>query len=202
MLLCVASLAAFAQTEKGTQNIGASFAIQNTDSKNTYFNGVGNTTDKNKLNAYSVSANYGYFIADKLDIGVSAGYDFQENRQESDNSDYLQKYKGLFAGVQLRKYILFNDKVGIRTGPSLQYSRDRQTSNFNEESDNVTTTNSYTGRVGLDFVFYSTKHLGVTSNIANVSYSHSKSTGYNTGSANTFSANLVNYLNLGFFYSW
>lgn len=202
MLLCVASSAAFAQTEKGTQNIGASFSLQNSDSKNTSFNGTTTTTDKVKLNVYNGSINYSYFAADKLDVGVFAGYGFQKNRQDNNVYDYTQKFESLFAGVQLRKYILFNDKIGIRTGPSFQYSRDKQTSTFNEEPGNVTTTNSYTGRVGLDFVFYPTKHLGITSNIANVAYSHSKSTGYNTGSANNFSANLVNYLNLGFFYSW
>lgn len=202
MLLCVASSAAFAQTEKGTQNVGVSFAIQNSDSKNTSFDGATTTTDKVKFNVYNATVNYSYFIADKLDIAVFTGYGFQENSRKNDLSAYTQKFTSLFAGVQLRKYILFNDKIGIRTGPSFQYSRDRQTLNLDEESDNVTTTNSYTGRVGLDFAFYPTKHLGITSNVANISYSHSKSKGYTTGSSNTFSANLVNYLNLGFFYSW
>ncbi|MCC8409729.1 autotransporter outer membrane beta-barrel domain-containing protein [Mucilaginibacter sp. UR6-1] len=202
MLLCVASSTAFAQTEKGTQNIGASFSIQTSDSKNNYFDGAINISSNIKLNIYNAGINYAYFVADKLDLGVLAGYSYQKNSQDNNDTEFLQKVNGYFAGIQLRKYVLFNDKIGIRTGPSFTYARDKSTSKYSIQNDQVTNTDSYNGRLGLDFVFYPTKHLGITSSIGSIYYTHSKSKGFYEGSSNNFGANFVNNLNLGFFYSW
>ena len=69
--------AAKAQTEKGSQNLGATFQVSTSTSNSRSFNQVTNSygdNSKGKATTYGISPNYSYFIADKLDLGASLGY--------------------------------------------------------------------------------------------------------------------------------
>lgn len=203
MLLCgVAIQASYAQTEKGTQNLGLSFGVSTSTTK--YPTGYPDNVvySETKNNTYAIAPLYSYFVADKLDISIEAGLSL--TNLDNSNFDVVQKQRltSLSGTIQLRKYFLFNDKIGVRTGPTFTYQRGKRsfetTPDYEQPSVNSDT---YTGGLRLDFVYYPFKKLGVASTISNVNYSYSKSRQdqYKTTSK-AFNANFVNSLNLSFFY--
>lgn len=168
-----------AQTEKGSQtlglNLGFSYSKGNTfvtdPNSFGYYRGTNQTTN------FNIGPTYSYFIADKTDIGGYFSY-------SSNNTSYpyypnsLAKTSahGYAGGVFLRKYCMFGNKIGIRTGPYLDYNRvDNHTIYQSTISGNNINSNlTQTGDIGvlLDLVYYPVKHLGFTARIANLAFSH------------------------------
>jgi hypothetical protein len=201
----IAIQTAKAQTEKGSQMLGASFGVSTSKSNTAYFDQSTNTYNNNnaKTTSYSFSPNYSYFIADKLDIGVGAGY----SRLKQENSSYnvsplSQTGNTFYAGIFLRKYFLFENKIGIRTGPNLSYQKTEQKLVFDGNFSSDYHSTSYGGGVGLDFVYFPVKRLGLTALLGNINYSHQKNSGTRQGSANDFNLNFANSLTLSVNYVW
>ncbi|RVU02026.1 autotransporter outer membrane beta-barrel domain-containing protein [Mucilaginibacter limnophilus] len=201
MLLCgIAVQASYAQTEKGQQHLGLSFGASTTNGERTDFDFQNNVTveAKTKSNQYNIAASYSYFIADKLDLGLSAGYGYGNNEVTNTPNGYNLKSDSYFSNIFLRKYFLFNDKIGVRTGPSLAYSKSKNKYvNYPEQTQNI---KEISGGIRLDFVYFPVKNLGLASGIGNVSYSHQKTTGYQPASSNTFGISFINSLNLSIYY--
>ncbi|WP_454803652.1 hypothetical protein [Mucilaginibacter phyllosphaerae] len=188
-----------AQTEKGSQMLGASFSIMTLSSDSKSFDSGSSTYGPNyhgNVNRYAVTPNYSYFIADKLDLGVSVGYLY--NHQKYDNGQLYNinayKERGYNASLYLRKYFLYDNKVGVRTGPYLSYQRSNITQSYNENADNVNKSNQYTGGVGLDFVYFPVKRLGLSAVMGNLNYSRQTYTGSTEGSSNNFNLAFANSL--------
>jgi hypothetical protein len=190
-----------AQTEKGSQMLGVSFGFSTSSSDSKSLNTNDNTYGVNshgKQTTYNFATNYSYFIADKLDIGASIGYG--QSKQEYTNSSNwpLQKSHGFNSSIYLRKYFLYDNKIGIRTGPYLMYANSKQTylnSDFTPgyySSDN----DIYNGGIGLDFVYFPIKRLGLAAGMGNISYTHQITDGYSKGTSNSFGLNFANSLNL------
>jgi hypothetical protein len=204
----IAIQTAKAQTEKGAQSLGLSFGVSTQSSDTKSFNYSDNTygpITHGKATSYFIAPNYSYFIADKLDIGVSAGYN--NSKQISDNNQYSpQNYsQNSFSGsVYLRKYFLYNNKIGIRTGPQFTYQRSntKQEFSYNPTIISDTHNNVYTGGIGLDFVCFPLKQLGLTARLGGAYYSHQKSTGSTEGTYNDFSLSFANVLNLSVNYNF
>jgi len=81
--------------------------------------------------------------------------------------------------VFLRKYFLYANKIGFRVGPYLAYMNgdskstyDPANSIYSVESKNY----NYMGGFNLALVYYPTKKMGVSANIANLEYDHAKGT--------------------------
>jgi hypothetical protein len=196
----IAIQTAKAQTEKGSQMLGANFGFSTTSSDSKELNLNDNTYGSNvhgKQTSYNFGPNYSYFIADKLDIGVSIGYG-RVKLESNGNYASLQKAHSFSSAIYLRKYFLYDNKVGIRTGPYLSYINSTQTvsySNTTPGSYNYAS-DIYNGGIGLDFVYFPIKKLGLSAGMGNISYTHQNTDGDSKGTSNSFGLNFANSLNL------
>jgi hypothetical protein len=196
-----------AQTEKGSQNLGLGFNVSTTSSNASYFSSYTNSYGANikgKQTWYSIAPSYSYFIADKLDIGTSLSYGSSNTKYDPAlNTTTKETSKGFNGSIFLRKYFLYDNKIGIRTGPYLSYGKTKQTSTYTDSQNNYNSDiDSYGGGLSLDFVYYPAKNIGLAAGLANLGYAHQKSKGYNEGSSNTFNLSMVNNLSLSVFYAF
>ena len=188
-----------AQTERGSQNLGASFGIftskQTTDGADYTTKGTG----------YSISPNYSFFIADKLDIGTSLGFYRSVTKIENYSPYNIQlTNRELSATVFIRKYFLYGNKIGIRTGPFLTYTHYKtQATSNNSDYNTLYKSNYYRGGVNLDFVYYPAANIGLAANIGDISYVHQKGELTNAPgptNSNTFNLRFMDNLSLSIFY--
>jgi hypothetical protein len=195
--------AAKAQTEKGSQSLGATFGVSVTNANTQNISPIDNssTSTKGKLTTYSLSPSYSYFIADKLDLGAGIGYSFSKQTYDPPNTQVLQRTLNYSANIFLRKYFLFDDKIGVRTGPYLNYQKSKQRYTYSTDiGDSNFNTDTYGGGLGMDFVYFPAKNVGLAATIANLSYQHTKYTDSTIGDSNQFSFSFVNYLAFSVYY--
>ena len=197
----IAIQTAKAQTEKGSQMLGASFGVSTTSADSKTLNLNDNTYGSNshgKQTSYDFAPGYSYFIADKLDIGVSVGYG--RSKQEYTNADQVtvQKSHGFNGTIYLRKYFLYDNKIGVRTGPYISYGASKQTSSLDNSNSNYYNydTDIYNGGIGLDFVYFPIKKLGLAARMGNMSYTHQTVDGTSKGTSNSFNLSFANSLSL------
>jgi len=172
-----ASQFAKAQTEKGTQTLGANLqffhSTNNGTSINPYNNAVTNVDQKSTT--FSIGPSYSYFIANHLDLGAQLYY--TTNRSTYGDMASLQKQVSNTYGTNLylRKYFMYQGKIGIRTGPYLGYSHATATTT-NPLADAIYNskayTNNYNAGLNCELLFYPTRQLGVSLMVANLSYQH------------------------------
>jgi hypothetical protein len=191
--------AAQAQTEKGNQSLGLNFGLSTNNLNARDFNYNTNNYDPEttgKQKNYSISPSYSYFIADKLDVGLAVGYSYSSYKIENSAiSSQAQTGKSFFSSINLRKYFLYDNKIGIRTGPYLAYQRYNQSNTYSNSQYNYNTNgNVYTGGVGIDFVYYPVKKLGLAATMGNLSYSHQNTNGTTEGTNNSFNLSFAHSL--------
>ncbi|WP_184548726.1 autotransporter outer membrane beta-barrel domain-containing protein [Mucilaginibacter sp. FT3.2] len=198
-----------AQTEKGSQTLGVnvSFNTQKTNSTAGDPSSGNITSSTTKFTSFGVGPSYSYFIADKLDIGASLGYNRSSNDNGYQSAPSSQRQHDYSAQLFLRKYFMFGSKLGLRAGPYLGYDRNNSKYTYNYPNVatviNSTKTDNYNGGVNLGLVYYPSKNVGLSATLANVSYSHSKADSGTQGHAtsNSFNANFIsNNLGLSLFY--
>ncbi|MCR8559511.1 hypothetical protein KXD93_17770 [Mucilaginibacter sp. BJC16-A38] len=170
-----------AQTEKGNQTLGVNLGFQYSKASDIAVNPGDNsvTTTKTNYNSFNIGPNYSYFIADKLDLGTSLSY----SKYLSDNSNNVSNPKttghSFQAMVFLRKYFLYDNKIGFRVGPYLAYMYGDSKNTYAPVNSIYSVENknyNYMGGFNLALVYYPTKKLGVSANIANLEYDHAKNT--------------------------
>jgi hypothetical protein len=212
LILLPAFLMAFqiskAQTEKGSQTLGVNVNFSYQKSTNLSINPSDNSSvnSVNKNTIWGIGPSYSYFIADKLDIGANLGYD----NMHVDNSDqsYPQSRRihDYVASVFLRKYLMYNEKFGIRTGPYIGYSRYDTKDTYPPSSainDNTSKSDSYIAGLNLGLVYYPSKNIGFAATLANLSYNHVKTDSGVNGHGSTDNVNfnfITNNLGLSVFY--
>jgi len=205
--ICFLVVNAKAQTNAGNQNIGLNLGYSNTSITTTFFNPAytpSSLTTTTKQTSYSAAPAYSYFVGKDLDLGLAVGitgssskYDYAPTPYTPTKTDYIA-YSGT---IYLRKYLLFEGKVGIRTGPFFLYQQSTQKnyypegSTYNNNADNKIDT--YNVGINFDFVFYPARKLGLAANIGTLGYSDVKSTtadgvGNNTTTQKSFNANFLN----------
>jgi hypothetical protein len=208
-IFLLALQAANAQTQKGSQNLGISLGFYSSNSNYNYLNinPPSSQIVNTKTTGFSAYPNYSYFIANNLDLGASIGFGHQTDKssdQVSGNGTE-QSYKSYFGSIFLRKYFLYNNKIGIRSGPYFSYQY--TTSDIAFTPDNTQASNSYKGHnyqggVSADFVFYPSSKIGLAANLANLYYARNTSNNL-TQSSSFKSVNLQllnNNLTLSAFY--
>ena len=190
--------ASYAQTEKGSQNLGANLGFGYSDynytSSNSFANGSG--VQSAKTTSFSFGPNYSYFIANDIDLGasvsgssVTAKYDGQDISSFTKQSNYMFEGK-----VFLRKYFLYADKIGIRTGPYIGYSKSEQRAYFADPSGNIDGPyHTYEAGANLDLVYYPTKRLGVAAMLANLEYDHTSGKTVSPTTLDNEKGNAVNF---------
>jgi hypothetical protein len=132
-----------------------------------------------------------------LDVGLAVGYAYSSYKYENGvSSSQGQTNKNFFSSINLRKYFLYDNKIGIRTGPYFSYARYNQSytystsSQYNSNIDG----NVYTGGIGLDFVYYPIKKLGLAATMGNLSYLYQNTNGRTDGTNNSFNLSFANSL--------
>lgn len=198
LVLIPAFLLAFqiskAQTEKGSQTLGIDVQFMHQKSSQNVIQPGANPYDSDfKITNFSIGPTYSYFIADKLDIGAVLSYSY--NKQNDQNTSYsnTQLSHQYGAEIFLRKYFMFGDKLGLRTGPYLGYFRyDFKFTGSGTANNNKT--DNYVAGANMALVYYPVKKLGLSATLANLSYNHSKQkddTGQ-IGSGDNVNFNLIN----------
>jgi hypothetical protein len=154
--------------------------------------------------SYHLTPNYSYFLSDKLDIAVGLGY----GRAKSTYNDNIigqpvsSISKGFNGRIALRRYFLFENKIGIRTGPYFLYDLVNRDSKYTDGFVTKERIYSYSGGLSVDFVYYPTSHIGLAAMLGNISYNHQKNKGDTRSTANGFGVNLINNLSLSVFYTF
>jgi hypothetical protein len=191
-----------AQTQKGSQLLGGSFFFSTSKSSQYYISDPAyqyNPSNTSKTNQFGIGPNYSYFIANNLDLGISASYNAGKTTYSymaigATNQPTESKIQGYSASVYLRKYYLYDNKIGVRTGPFVNYAygkRDEKYQNTAAYNNEYTNKDLYAG-LALDLVFFPMKKLGFSTTIGNLSYVHSKSEQYNSSrKTDSFGLNLA-----------
>ena len=204
-----AAAIAHAQTEKGSQTLGINLGFSYSKTSGTSINTSDNSiTDvASKYTNFNIGPSYSYFIADKLDIGADLSYNQNHYNYPSVANSLQRQSINTYGGmVYLRKYFMFKDKIGLRGGPYLGYSRTTNKLFYdgpNTIYDQSNKLDNYNAGMRLDLVYYPTKHLGFSAILANLAYSHVKADEGNQGSSSSDNVNLGfinNNLSISVFY--
>lgn len=198
----LAAVVSQAQTEKGTQTLGLNayfeYSKTNVVNINPYDNSV--NSQNNKSTGFNIGPVYSYFIADKLDIGGSLSYGKSDYTYSLNPGDLQKQSNYSYGGtIYLRKYFMYNDKLGLRAGPYLGYARsDSKSTNSGTSSiyNEDTKTDNYNAGALLDLVYYPSKRLGFSANLVNLGYNHYKADSGTQGHSSGDNVNL-NFVNNG-----
>jgi hypothetical protein len=214
-VILLAFQASKAQTEKGIQNIGLNIGASNTSTNNYTINISDNSTStlSTKTTLFNIGPNYSYFIANKLDVGINFSYSLSNSTNSTENftttndgnptKELDYNYGG---NIFIRKYYMYKDKIGFRTGAYLGYTTGNSTSTYSPSYtafNYKSTNNYYFGGLNVDMVYYPSKKLGIAATLANLEYEHYNidrtTQGHEDGSIVNFSF-INNNLSLSIFY--
>ncbi len=207
--------AANAQTEKGTQNLGLNigFTYNTNNSANINPADQSSSTLNNKITTFNIGPNYSYFINDKLDIGINFSYgvsnttNVTESLATTNDANPLKDFAYNYGGnIFIRKYYMYKDKIGFRTGAYIGYTNGNSTTTYAPSYtayNYKSISNYYFGGLSAELVYYPSKKLGVAATIANLEYEHfniNKTTqGHDDGDSINFNF-INNGLSLSIFY--
>ncbi|MBB3059039.1 hypothetical protein [Mucilaginibacter gotjawali] len=175
-----------AQTEKGSQTLGFNFGFG--VGKTNESPGAQQTGDGSPFvlrnNNFTFGPLYSYFIANGIDISLALNFASISQTTSDNNFGYPVNYHDYqFSGtLYARKYLLYKNKFGIRTGPYISYGKG--TTNFtyppgDNFNDNSYTSHNLTAGVKLEMVYYASKKFGFAATLANLQYEHYNSAGGN-----------------------
>jgi len=174
-----------AQTSAGSQTVGFNLGFgsaKSTETPGPQQAGIGSAFIE-RNHSFNFGPAYSYFIANDLDIGAAIDLMSVTETNEPNNFGYPLKYYNHQASgtVYARKYFLFKNKFGIRTGPFISYGK--STYNYTYDPAQNYNANNSTSRnldVGLkvEMVYYTSKKLGFAATLANLQYSHATSQGW------------------------
>jgi len=185
LILMVALVCIFkfsnAQTEKGNQTAGLNLSFSGSQYDENYFDNSNFATrhDKMKNSNFTLGPLYSYFIADGVDVGASfslrsytnSSMPIEENL--TGNKNYNKSYDLI---VYARKYFLYANKIGVRTGPYIGYNWANQGYGYTDNMPDANTSDSkshgYEAGATLEAVFFPSKRFGISAMIANLQYEH------------------------------
>jgi len=200
-----------AQTQKGKQTFGLDGGYNHSTNGNSYntYNGVP-TPQEIKLTNARIGPSYGYFIANGSEIGGSLFYSYF---RQTNNIYYPYPMSTIFTetktnsfGVSafFRKYVLYQNKIGFRTGPYASYQWGKNDNTTIPGVAYGTKSSGYAVGGNFDLVYYPTNKFGLAATIANLSYARNKANDdqYNSHDEN-FTFRLINSgLSLTAFYTF
>lgn len=177
VFIFVAAASSFAQTSAGTLFFGGGLGFSTSNSKVT--TKLGNTTitsDGPQRTDVSVVPGVGYFIADKLAIGLDASFTTGSDKVTEPNGDYEKNSEtNIGFTPYVRKYFMLSDNFGL-TG-TLGIGVGFGSSKIEEKDGNTTTTVDGPKSTTLEFgltpgiVFFPTNKIGLEANFGFVGFS-------------------------------
>lgn len=189
-----------AQTTKGTQFLGLTVGFGIGDSKTTGISPL----EQTQL-SFSFAPQYSYFIADKWELGGSVGYSYSKSKYtylEDENSNSEYKLNSYGSSLFLRRHILITEKIALRAGPYASYSYGKEKNEPKETNPEYDPDSKmFSTGVNLGIEFFPVERLGISANLANISYQYQKTGGlpYENLTHNSFNAGLTNQLSLSVF---
>lgn len=188
-----------AQTAAGTQNLGFNLGFYSNKSDNVFINpgDLSRQTYVARLTILNLGPAYNYFIKNNVDIGATVIYSSYLTNYSGDLNGRVKQSNNDFGGtIFVRKYVLYENKIGFRAGPYLGYDRGVQkVTNIPTQStyDLNSNTNNYSAGLRFDMVYYPLKRVGFSATLANLMYTSYKSDNTTQGSdsGNSFNLNLV-----------
>lgn len=201
LLISAGMSVCYAQTEKGTKTLGLTFSYSSENgTRNVQSSSAAYISEETKQDGLSFGPVFSYFVADKLELGVSAVFSRLNIKQEQDDAlNYWSKGSQYNGTVFLRKHFMLADQFGVRTGPYFGYS---YASSINKISDDKQTSNIYSAGIDLGLEYFPLRKLGFAANLANLGYTH-RSNKYNSedyGKTDAFGFSLTNSVNLTIFW--
>lgn len=171
--------ATFAQNQKGDQTLGLSLGFFTSSSNYSYQTISPGTLDltSTRSTGFGTSPTYSYFIANNLDLGASIGFSNYIENLSDPNSPFSSKQinRSYTGSIYLRKYFLYNNKVGIRMGPYFTYQYTNANVTYAPDA-NLANNNFkgkfYGGGLDADFVYYPVSRVGLAVNLGSLSYNH------------------------------
>lgn len=172
LLAALSGLTASAQTEKGSQMIGGSFSLNHTKSEPV---NTAAAEASNKQNAFSIGPSYTYFLANNLGLTASLGYSHSHSDQYAGNASSETTNNGVFASLALNKYFLFEDKIGVRTGPFASYNTQKaRVSSTYDYNGGDFDFKGYSAGLNLEFVYFPVKRIGLVASLGSLAYSRTE----------------------------
>lgn len=141
-----------------------------------------NNDEKNPVNSrntFNVYIPVGYFLTDRVALGISPGYYSQKSEYTYiiNGEDHTNEYKTnrFNIGVFGRHYTKLVDRLNFFAELSLSYGTGKQTSNLDDSDEvvNNLTSFGFIAKPGLSFSL--TDKMFIELGIGNINYSHSKS---------------------------
>lgn len=209
-VLFITALVSHAQIEKGSQTLGVDLGFTYLNTTGIYINPYDNSiyNPGNRTTRLNIGPSYSYFIGDKLDLGAALSYSQNTYSYLPGNSLEKQSDHDFGGAIYLRKYFMFQEKIGLRAGPTIGYYHSTNKIAYGPSNaiyDLNAKTDNFTGGVRLDLVYYPSKHLGFTASLANLNYTHYKSDSGTQGNSkgDYFNASFINDgLSLSVFYAF
>lgn len=215
LILIAAFLCVFqfskAQTEKGNQTLGLNVSFNNSSYSTSSFDNssFASSTSNGKNTNFLLGPLYSYFIADKVDLGASFTLNSFTNSATTEgtaNANSNNHNKSYEALLYMRKYLLYANKIGIRTGPYLGYAWGDQGNGYRDPQSNFATSqkgHTYEAGAKLEAVYYPSKRIGVSAMIANLNYGHFTNKNISNTTIENTSGNNVNlsFINNGLTFS-
>jgi hypothetical protein len=222
LLTVCAMQTSYSQTEKGKNFIGGQINLSGSTSS---FLDTLNKFDNNSF-GFSVSPNYGYFIADNVAIGVNVNFGISnavQNSKYSNNipSEFTYKSNTLSygGGAFARYYLNISDKFKFYFNGGLNYFYSTQKiKNSNNDPNYVYSTsnpankevqtNSLAFAISPGLVYFITPKVGLHTSFGNLNYNYSRSKNisllydnHNNSSSYGFNFNLTTfYVGLNYYF--
>lgn len=207
------TLALKAQTNKGDQFIGGSTNFVNTNETTQYFQpntSLIDYTQTQKTKLFSIGPAYSYFIANNLDVAINTGYSHQKtiytytNSNQPYNPRVADNGNDAYVNLSLRKYFLYDNKIGIRAGLLAEYEYFNVTTSYQNQALNPNdyyNVKFWGSGLTFDLVYLPYKRLGLASRIGFLGYNHQDNMqNYSHDTTNTFGWVVNSGLNLSVFY--
>jgi len=173
-----------AQTSAGSQTLGLNLGFgtgKSTEIPGVQEAGIGSPFIEHNNN-FNFGPAYSYFISNGLDIGGAVNFLSNRETNTENNFGYPLKYQDYqFSGtLYARKYFLYKNRFGIRTGPYITYGR--ETTNYTYTAAENFNNNNYNSHyisagLKLEMVYYASNKLGFAATLADLQYEHYSSAG-------------------------
>jgi hypothetical protein len=174
LLAAFSGLTASAQTEKGSQWIGGTISARHDKTSFRYNDPAQQPSNNNtKNNMLRIGPSYNYFLANNLGLAVELGYENTHQDSFAPGRSGEIDSKSYYASLDLKKYLLYENKIGVAVGPYAIYSRGKQHSENNEATfsyNDKATSNGLTAGLGVNFVYFPVKKVALTAGIGSLRY--------------------------------
>jgi len=171
-LLALLGTGALAQTNQGTVTLSGGLSIN--------MSSFGRDEDNKKRDiSFSISPRVGYFVADKLELGVSSTYSATKNRTYYPGYETVTKGQNKAIGTYLKKYFMLGDKVAVHATANLGYATSRQkfySTPFGDTGPQPSETNLNSDYFGLNLspgiTFFPAEKIGLGASFGSLGYTY------------------------------